>query len=107
MSVDFTPFRERGGWLCGFLRSTVRKNGEQAERITLCACTCSSSQVNVTSKKSLSSLNSRKAQLMLLSKSFHRRQNFSDISGQIISSFNWKLCSSAQQWHQAGVGSKV
>ena len=69
-------------------------------------CTCSSSHASVTSKKSLSSLNSpdqgplssnndqwpslimvnysllalnsRKAQLMLLSKSFHRRQNFSE-----------------------------
>ena len=41
------------------------------------ACTCCSSQARVTSKKSLSSLSSRKATLMFVSKSFHRRQNFS------------------------------
>ena len=53
------------------------KNGLQADRMTLCACIWSSSQARVMSKKSLSSRSSRKETLMLDSKSFQRRQNFS------------------------------
>merc|ERR1719370_1803336 len=77
-SAYLTPLNDRaedGSWR--FLRRTVRKNGEQALRITLWACSCSSSQAKVTSKKSLSSRSSRKAELMFDSKSFQRKQNFS------------------------------
>ena len=55
----------------------LRKKGLQADKITLWACIWSSSQASVTSKKSLSSRSSLNAPLMLVSKSFHRRQNFS------------------------------
>ena len=77
-SVCLTFLMYKSGWACWFFFRIPLKNGEQAARITLWACTCSSSQARVTSKKSLSSLSSRKATLMLLSKSFHRRQNLSD-----------------------------
>ena len=56
----------------------ILENGLQALRITLCACSCSSSQAMVMSKNSLSSLMSLKAELIFLSKSFQRRQNFSE-----------------------------
>ena len=47
--------------------------------MTLCACSwLSSSHAKVTSKKSFSSLNSRNAPLTFCSKSFQRRQNFSE-----------------------------
>ena len=76
-SSYFMPFRYRSGWLCGFLLRTPLKNGEHAERITLCASSWFPSQANVTSKKSLSSLSSLKAVLTLVSNSFHFKQNFS------------------------------
>jgi len=53
------------------------KKGEQADKINLCAWICREPQLRVQSKKSFSSLISLKATLMLLSKSFHRKQNFS------------------------------
>merc|ERR1719495_2497897 len=76
-SVNLTPFRYRRGLECWWRLRIVLKKDEQAERITLCAWICSLSHARVTSKKSLSSLISRKAELMFVSKSFHRRQNFS------------------------------
>lgn len=57
---------------------------EQAERMTLCACmgrrelALVSSQVRVTSKKSDSARSSRKAPETFDSKSFQRRQKFSE-----------------------------
>ena len=77
-SEYLTPFRYRSGCWCWFLRRMFRKNGEQAERMTLWAEICSSfSHARVTSKKSLSSRISRNAELMFASKSFHFKQNFS------------------------------
>merc|ERR1719447_884638 len=83
-SLNFTPFRYKRGWAWGLRLSTPLKKGEQAERMTLWAWICSSSQDRVTSKKSLSSLNSRKAVEMLDSKSFHRRQNFSEAIFRLV-----------------------
>jgi hypothetical protein len=53
------------------------KKGEQADKMSLCAWICLEPQLRVQSKKSFSSLISLKATLMLLSKSFQRKQNFS------------------------------
>ena len=61
-------------------RRTERKKGLQAERITLWACSCSSSQAMVTSKNSFSSLMSLNTKLIFLSKSFQERQNFSELA---------------------------
>merc|ERR1719309_81779 len=76
-SLKSTPFKYRRGCWCEFCFKTVRKKGEQADRISLCAWICLEPQLRVQSKKSFSSLISLKATLMLLSKSFQRRQNFS------------------------------
>ena len=69
------------------LFSTSRKNGLQAEVITLCAWMSSSSQAKVTSKKSLSSLN---VELMLFSTS---QKN--GLQAEIITLCAW-ICSSSQ-----------
>ena len=47
------------------------------DRMSLCAWICLEPQLRVQSSRSFSSLISLKATLMLLSKSFQRRQNFS------------------------------
>merc|ERR1712242_28840 len=78
MSLKETPFRYSKGCWCWLRRRTPLKNGLQALRISLCACSCSSSQAIVMSKNSLSSLISLKAELIFFSKSFHLRQNFSE-----------------------------
>ena len=97
-SVNFTPFRYSNGCWWTFRLKMFRKNGEHALRITLCACICSFSHAMVTSKKSLSSRNSRKAQLMLDSKSFHRRQNFSELILSWIF-WKWKSVSVNVRWY--------
>ena len=56
------------------------KNGLEAASMILSASTCfPSSQTRVTLVRSLSSLNSRKATLIFVSKSFHLKQNFSQL----------------------------
>merc|ERR1719341_1264052 len=77
MSVNSTPFRYSRGCWWGFCLRMDLKKGEQADRMSLCAWICLDPQLRVQSKKSFSSLISLKATLMLLSKSFQRRQNFS------------------------------
>ena len=57
----------------------------------LWACTWESSQARVTSKKSFSSRSSRKATLMLDSKSFHLRHNFSEVILAPWLHFTWQL----------------
>ena len=97
-SEYLTPFRYRSGCWCWFLRRMFRKNGEQAERMTLWAEICSSfSHARVTSKKSLSSRISRNAVLMFASKSFHFKQNFSlDILNFYATTIGWNYWMTSQ-----------
>ena len=97
-SEYLTPFRYRSGCWCWFLRRMFRKNGEQAERMTLWAEICSSfSHARVTSKKSLSSRISRNAVLMFASKSFHFKQNFSlDILNFYANTIGWNYWMTSQ-----------
>ena len=73
-----------GCW-AGFFLRRWRKVTEQAERMTLCALTCSPpSQERVTSINSDSSRKSVKVVLMHCWKSFHRRQNCSSDEAPIL-----------------------
>ena len=89
--VSFTPFTYNRGCWWGFLRRILWKKELQADSITLWAWICSSSHARVTSKKSLSSRSSLKALLMLCSKSFQRRQNFSEFMSSMVTT--------AQTWY--------
>ena len=79
MSTYLTPFMYSKGCSWRFLLKTDLKKGLHADRITLWAWIWSSSHTRVTSKKSLSSLSSLNAVLMFDSKSFHLKQNFSEL----------------------------
>ena len=95
-SLYFTPFRYNRGCWWEFLRKMFRKKGEQAAIITLWAWIwLSSSQARVTSKKSFSSRISLKAELTFDSKSFHRRQNFSDEAIRLV--FCWFLAAGTEK----------